>query len=491
MKKNTIAALLISLIFVWFTAYPEVTAGASQSGAPCATMVCKNPKEAFQTLFAIIRKLSDDSRFEMTATLSAASFGYPEFAGVSRSENVSILFYDNFKSGVAAVCADEKSSIVNFLKSSNIPFERSDKWITIPFGDHANKELSQERARDAISATSKKLRGEVYAEITPDVLLSSFKNIPDDFPHKQTLNPFLELFSEIEKLELSLKLRGDEILYNLTFRAKSGSDIAAIFNSASARGEVKSLAYLPQDAIYTSIFTCDSAKLSAPISKVLDRILKPINPDIDVETLVKLFAQSGNNNVQTIEFSDRYGSNPFSGQQISYPASSININDYADSIAKYFKSSLGIKNPSLKTEINTGEIDGVKTVSMSLKLDDAELSTMYIALVGEFFLNASSEDELRGLIKRVKSPVPEDYPLKKYAKRDADITAIIRFDKLLKLINPKQPASGFQDLIISGKFIPNALEVSSAIKLDAIKALANSSVQLLDKKDADAVPDEK
>ena len=45
--------------------------------------------------------------------------------------------------------------------------------------------------------------------------------------------------------------------------------------------------------------------------------------------------------------------------------------------------------------------------------------------------------------------------------------------------------------IISGKFIPNALEVSSAIKLDAIKALANSSVQLLDKKDADAVPDEK
>lgn len=382
-----------------------------------------------------MRKTCPDPKIELLASLALANFGYPYFDGVSKSDCTAVLHYE--KDGkifrVAAVRADESSSLSKYAKKMKIPHMRADSWLILGEGLPEGGDL-----KDYWEYAVKTARQIEIADFS--ITLYPNCSFPEEF------KSFENLLNQAESVKFSVRIFGESINVKCKLKAEAQSPLARLFNSMPCRGKsFEESRFVKQDAAIT-IITKINPLAEFPKEIEMHSACAGLVP----ENIVKsrgLFKGTGTWVIDA-------------GTALSVYASERSVNDIKASYQSGFAECSTEEN-----KLKAGLVDGFEIIETGGK------HKTFISAYGGFEAASNSLPALLGALMKIKSHPAEDCPLKRFGNKNSEIVAVLNAEKFIEQFIPTSiKFNRLPQIVFDITALRDSIELGTVLHYDNLKA---------------------
>ncbi len=401
MKIRGISALLLCAAAC--AGQPATGEGVETAGrAPLAVLVA-SPKKLFENLEILLRKIRPDPEFEMRMSIVLARLGYPSFNGISEDKPAAFFEFDGEDGHGYAACvaAQPRSKLQLFARESKLPMQRFGEYLLILAPRGGNAEEWFGFAKSAIS--SARLKEGEFLRIS-----ASGRRLAEILEGLGVRREFAKFAGNFKNAKMSLSRRGESEEPELELEADAKDEGAARkAPDTTHRGNVE---------------------------KGENAGLRFLNPEADIT----VFSGSGRGDTSIVRALNAFSSGAESlgklSKECALPFAASFFND--GKIFTYVSVS-GIRNGEPK-----GALDGFSYTEDASGGPNAP--PLYTAESGGFFVKGNNLREFLSVLKKIGGydGADGDFPLKKYADGESELTFILNNGAFLRSMGGKMEHPG-------------------------------------------------
>ncbi len=397
MKK--IAAVTIA-IFVAFFFQPVLFANEKDAQIISPNVVARfiSPARFFRELSAIMREVYPNPKLELQAALSLMPFGYPNFNGISKKENLIVCVYNINTEQPVVVAAlkmygEKEPVIAKTLDDKNNKIIKNDGYIFVIY--NARNEWKKYLDVTAEKTKDKRIRKLAKIELDTHALKLALTNVDE------------KALNDIHRAILIIDKENSRAKISIEIEVKDESLLKKKIEKISRAKVSKEAEFIPQNGQISII-----SKASIP-RDLLDftNITKLKQIDIG-SNLNETFALSANLG-DPLKISS-VGATKITNEEFLKTANDI--------------PSIKLSN-SISNEIVT--LENVKCVKTSISKFTNE--KIYSTIFNGYSVSTSNETDMINILNKISNAQTNaEYPLKKYVGADCDVIAVANTKAILE-----------------------------------------------------------
>ncbi len=223
---------------------------------PLLLIKTSNPRKFCSEFFALSRKISSNPQFEMWTAMFLAQFGFPNFEGVSETDNLTLAYFlcDGKKELFICVSSDDSSMLAKHIIFGKYQNLRIGKKLVARIGKGTVKNFS-DYAKTLVDLSVHKTQDSIYVRVDSDYLLELLKNY-----YTQPAIHLEALIKDTDYCEFSINENGNFLKSKFNLVAKKSSELERFFRTASNHKNVDEISFIPDSSFIVFLSATNNYK---------------------------------------------------------------------------------------------------------------------------------------------------------------------------------------------------------------------------------------